>query len=130
MRVRVQVAPKRPPRYVSVLLDRGPRLRRRLKTLHSFGEYSFEAVAQAELYKAACDLAVTYYRRAISANDQDAIFATFGSIIGEGALRQLLDAAKAEPPDTRSTKRLRKHEQMLKERAEVIQAQDLRQPTE
>jgi hypothetical protein len=103
--IRVQVAPKRDPRYVSVILD-ARSSGGRLRTLHSFGRDCLMARIQADRFRADCLLAYQYLRQSIDEADRLAVAALLGPVLGFKTLHLLAPrvipdtmraAAKKEP---------------------------------
>src|SRR5687768_8181223 len=93
MNVRVLVVPKDPPGYVSVVLDSRSERGGKISTLHSFGSFSFEALARAEHFRLTCELAMRLFRTAITAQDQQILFRVFAGSLGISTLERLFRAS-------------------------------------
>ncbi len=99
--IRVQIAPKRSPRYVSVVLDTRQGRRGKIHTLHSFGRDSLLARVQADLFRAECLLAEQYLRQAVTEDDRQAILQIFEPLLGRATLETLFpDLVLAQPLQT------------------------------
>jgi len=95
-RIRVQIAPGRSPRYVSVVLDqRSVKRRGRIVTLHSFGRDCLVARVKADRFRAECLLAYQYLRQAIEGKDREMVIAMFAPTLGTETLSLLAPGTEA-----------------------------------
>jgi hypothetical protein len=102
--IRVQIAPGKVPRYVSVVLDlRGTTRRKRIVTLHSFGRDSLMARVRADRFRADCLLAYQYLRQAIEDTDRNMVAALFATTLGTKTLGLLAPGTVA--PDIKQAER-------------------------